>query len=91
MFLRDPLNDCSDRAIGFAGQRRQWTIGCGGNIVFRHKLAQVALLQIWMEFDLIDHRLVLCDLEDLFEIYDSEIRNANIPCKAYSQLKLGTR
>ena len=73
LFLSNLLDDSSQRSILFACQRCQWSVGVDKNIVFREIFKETFLLQVRMEFNLIDNRFVFRNLENSFDIDNPEI------------------
>jgi hypothetical protein len=48
------------------------------------ELSEIVLLQIRMKLDLVDNRLVLCNLQDPLDIFDSKVGNTDVLCEALS-------
>ena len=73
LFFGNLLDNSSQWSILFACQRCQWRIRLDKNIFFCKIFKEAFLLQVRMEFNLIDNRFVFRNLENSFDIDNPEI------------------
>lgn len=80
LLLRNPIHHSRQRPVAFRGQGHQRGIRLCENIILGMKFAETVLLQVRVEFNLIDHGLVFCDFEDALEVFDAEVGDADVFC-----------
>jgi hypothetical protein len=84
LLLSNLVKDWREGPIGLGRKGDQGSISLEKDVVLCEILAQLVLLKVGMELDLIDHGLVFRNVENRFQIFDPEIGNANALGKTYS-------